>query len=53
MAAAIRIFGLIGMMTYQSLVGAPLIVPALLTAVALLLGSIATFKLPQTHSVFL
>ncbi|XP_033226179.1 synaptic vesicle glycoprotein 2B-like isoform X2 [Belonocnema kinseyi] len=53
MAAAIRISGLIGTATYQSLVGAPLIVPALLTAVALLLGSIATFKLPQTHSVFL
>lgn len=53
MAAAIRISGLIGTTTYQTLVGAPLIAPALLTAVALLIASIATFKLPQTHTVFL
>lgn len=52
-AAAIRISGLIGTMTFQSLVGSPLIVPAILTAVALFLASIATFELPQTDSVFL
>ncbi|KAG7210355.1 hypothetical protein KM043_011891 [Ampulex compressa] len=52
-AATIRISGLIGTMTYQTLVGAPLIAPALLTALALLIASVATFKLPHTHTVFL
>ncbi|OXU29290.1 hypothetical protein TSAR_009335 [Trichomalopsis sarcophagae] len=53
MAACIRISGLIGTATYQTLVGAPLVAPALLTAAALLIASIATLELPQTHSVFL
>ncbi|XP_014224341.1 synaptic vesicle glycoprotein 2B-like isoform X1 [Trichogramma pretiosum] len=53
MAAAIRISGLIGTATYQSLVNAPLVAPSLLTASALFIASIATLKLPQTHTVFL
>ncbi|XP_046480590.1 synaptic vesicle glycoprotein 2B isoform X1 [Neodiprion pinetum] len=53
MTAGIRLSGLIGTATYQTLIGAPLIAPALLTATALFIGSIATFKLPQTHTVFL
>ena len=53
MAAAIRISGLIGTATYETLVGAPLVVPSLLTAAALLIASMATLKLPQTHTVFL
>lgn len=52
-AAAIRISGLIGTTTYQTLVGTPLITPALLTALALLIASVITFKLPHTHTVFL
>lgn len=52
-AAAIRISGLIGTTTYQTLVGTPLIAPALLTALALLIASVITFKLPHTHTVFL
>lgn len=52
-AAAIRISGLIGTTTYKTLVGAPLIAPALLTALPLLIASLATFKLPHTHTVFL
>ncbi|XP_011861460.1 PREDICTED: synaptic vesicle glycoprotein 2B-like isoform X2 [Vollenhovia emeryi] len=52
-AAAIRISGLIGTTTYQTLVDTPLIAPALLTALALLIASIITFKLPHTHTVFL
>ncbi|XP_011301471.1 synaptic vesicle glycoprotein 2B-like isoform X1 [Fopius arisanus] len=53
MAAGIRISGLIGTAVYQTLVGAPLIAPALLTAIALFIASITTFKLPNTHTVFL
>lgn len=53
MAAGIRISGLIGTATYQTLVGAPLIAPALLTASALFIASLATLKLPHTHTVFL
>ncbi|XP_043278967.1 synaptic vesicle glycoprotein 2B-like isoform X3 [Venturia canescens] len=53
MAAGIRLSGLIGTATYQTLVGAPLIAPALLTASALLIASLATLKLPHTHTVFL
>ncbi|XP_015602591.1 synaptic vesicle glycoprotein 2B isoform X1 [Cephus cinctus] len=53
MTAGIRLSGLIGTATYQTLVGAPLIAPALLTATALLVASAATFKLPHTHTVFL
>ncbi|KAK2577228.1 hypothetical protein KPH14_003374 [Odynerus spinipes] len=52
-AAAIRISGLIGTITYQTLISAPLVAPALLTALTLLIASIATLKLPHTHSVFL
>lgn len=52
-AAAIRISGLIGTTTYQTLVGVSLIAPALLTALALLIASVATLKLPHTHNVFL
>lgn len=52
-AAAIRISGLIGTTTYQTLVGTPLIAPALLTALVLLIASVITFKLPHTHTVFL
>ncbi|XP_066597851.1 synaptic vesicle glycoprotein 2B-like isoform X2 [Prorops nasuta] len=53
LAATIRISGLIGTATYQTLVGAPLVAPALLTASVLLIASVATFKLPHTHTVFL
>ncbi|XP_076241963.1 synaptic vesicle glycoprotein 2C isoform X3 [Calliopsis andreniformis] len=52
-AATIRISGLIGTTTYKTLVGAPLIAPALLTALPLLIASLSTFKLPHTHTVFL
>ncbi|OAD55375.1 Synaptic vesicle glycoprotein 2B [Eufriesea mexicana] len=52
-AGAIRICGLIGTTTYKTLVGAPLIAPALLTALPLLVASVATFKLPHTDTVFL
>ncbi|KYN14381.1 Synaptic vesicle glycoprotein 2B [Trachymyrmex cornetzi] len=52
-AAAIRISGLIGTTTYQTLVGTQLIAPALMTALALLIASVITFKLPHTHTVFL
>lgn len=52
-AAATKISGLIGTTTYQTLVGAPLIAPALLTALALLIASVITLKLPHTHTVFL
>ncbi|XP_076653887.1 synaptic vesicle glycoprotein 2B isoform X2 [Halictus rubicundus] len=52
-AAVIRLSGLIGTATYKTLVGAPLIAPALLTALPLLIASLTTFKLPHTHTVFL
>lgn len=52
-AGVIRICGLIGTTTYKTLVSAPLIAPALLTALPLLVASVATFKLPHTHTVFL
>ncbi|XP_060828226.1 synaptic vesicle glycoprotein 2B-like isoform X1 [Bombus pascuorum] len=52
-AGVIRLCGLIGTITYKTLVGAPLIAPALLTALPLLVASVATFKLPHTHTVFL
>ncbi|XP_015439033.1 PREDICTED: synaptic vesicle glycoprotein 2B-like isoform X2 [Dufourea novaeangliae] len=52
-AAVIRISGLIGTTTYKTLVGAPLIAPALLTALPLFIASLTTFKLPHTHTVFL
>lgn len=53
MAAGIRISGILGTLIYQMLVGAHLIVPAMMTAVMLIAASIATLKLPQTHAVFL
>lgn len=53
MAIAIRISTLIGTLTYQNLVSAPLIAPALLTAITLFIASVAAFKLPDTHTVFL
>lgn len=54
MAAGIRISGLIGTAVYQTLVGAPLVAPAFLTALTLLLASVvATFYVPNTHNVFL
>ncbi|KAK0166445.1 hypothetical protein PV328_004865 [Microctonus aethiopoides] len=53
MAAGIRISGLISTSTYQTIIGAPLIAPSLLTALALIIASIATFYLPNTHSVYL
>ena len=52
-AGVIRLCGLIGTTTYKTLVGAPLVAPALLTALPLLVASVATFKLPHTHTVFL
>ncbi|XP_043506088.1 synaptic vesicle glycoprotein 2C-like [Polistes fuscatus] len=52
-AAVIRISGLIGTITFQTLIGAPLVAPALLTALTLLIASITTLELPHTHSVFL
>lgn len=52
-AAAIRISGLIGTTTYQTLVGEPLIAPALLTALVLVIASVVALKLPHTHTVFL
>ncbi|XP_058810447.1 synaptic vesicle glycoprotein 2B-like isoform X2 [Phymastichus coffea] len=53
MTASIRMSGLIGTATYQTLVGTSVIAPALLTATTLIIASIATFKLPKTRAVFL
>ncbi|XP_044002671.1 synaptic vesicle glycoprotein 2B-like isoform X3 [Aphidius gifuensis] len=53
MAVGIRLSGLIGTVIYQNLIDAPLIAPALLTAITLFIASVAAFKLPDTHVVFL
>ncbi|XP_012289216.1 synaptic vesicle glycoprotein 2B isoform X2 [Orussus abietinus] len=53
LAAAVRISGLIGTASYRTLVSAPLVAPALLTGIALLIASVSVLKLPHTHTVFL
>ncbi|XP_034947522.1 synaptic vesicle glycoprotein 2B-like [Chelonus insularis] len=53
MAVAIRISGLIGTATYETIVNTPLVVPSLITAFSLLIASITTLYLPNPNTLYL